>query len=123
MGLESLSKQHPFLSWLHGAGSIVLAIYIVALSPYELLQKIVGGFVLTLVGGYILLTLYPNNYLNLSRTATQWRSILAIIFVVGIHFYHLSWLSGSWFGWISPVFPVLGVLLIIANAVHLLDLW
>jgi hypothetical protein len=123
MGSESLSKQHPFLSWFHGTGSIALAVYIVALSPYELPLKIIGGFVLTLVCGYFLLTLYPNSYLNLARTATIWRSIVTILFVAGLHFYHGLWLSGSWFGWISPIFPLLGVLLFIANGLHLLDLW
>jgi hypothetical protein len=125
MEQQSISEQHPFLSWVIGTSSIATSIYIVFFSPYLLPVKIVVCFVLFLtIVGRPIASLMPTRYMQWPHpSAVTFRSLESIIIVIITHIYHPIWLSGSWYGWVSPVFPLLGLLVLSINSMRLLRRW
>ena len=120
-----ITGERSFLTWLLGVLAIATGVYCVSLMPAPTMipQKIVIGFLCMFLAGWCYVNLLPSRIIDQSRDTNKARAFTTLMGIGLVQFYHPQWLSGNWFGWITPVFPFIMLIVLIGAILKLLEMW
>ena len=115
--------KSPFLNWLMGALSLAGGIYVAVLCPYLIPFRFLIGVLVMFLTGMFVMVLLPTKITGRPREEARHLAWIVVVITAILHMFHPGWLSGDNFGWVSPVFPIFLLLVLIASVLHVLRIW